>query len=68
MVLAMTIQAQEILHSFDLLPDFEKRQVVTEILRRELAVDTPPLSDDDLLGAAEEVFLQLDLREESDAS
>jgi hypothetical protein len=64
----MTIQAQEILHSFDLLPDVEKREVAAAILRRELTLDTPPLSDDDLLGAAEGVFLQLDSREESDAS
>ncbi len=64
----MTIQAQEILHSFDLLPDGDKREVAVEILRRELATDIPPLSDNDLVGIAEEIFLQLDLCEESDAS
>ena len=65
---AMTIQAQEILHSFDLLPDGDKREVVAEILRRGLAMNVPPLSDSDLVGAAEAIFLQLDSCEESDAS
>jgi len=64
----MTIQAQEILHSFDLLPDGDKREVVAEILRRGLAMNIPSLLDDDLVGAAEDFFLQLDSREESDAS
>jgi hypothetical protein len=64
----MTIQAQEILHSFDLLPDGDKREVVAEILRRGLAMNIPPLSDDDLVGTAEEIFLQLDCCEKSDAS
>ena len=64
----MTIQVQEILHSFDLLPDGDKRDVVAEILRRGLAMNALPLSDNDLIGAADEVFLQLDCREESDAS
>jgi hypothetical protein len=63
----MTLQAQEILHSFDLLADGDKREVVAEILRRGLAMDVHPLSDSDLVGAAEGVFLQLDSREESDA-
>jgi hypothetical protein len=64
----MTIQAQEILHSFDLLPDGEKREVVAEILRRGLAINVPPLSDDDLVATAEELFLKLDSCETSDAS
>jgi hypothetical protein len=64
----MTIQAQEILHSFDLLPEGDKREVVAEIVRRGLAMNIAPLSDDDLVGAAEELFVQLDSCEGSDAS
>lgn len=60
----MTIQAQEILHSFDLLPEGDKQEVVAEILRRSLTINTTPLSDNDLVGAAEDNFLQLDGREE----
>ena len=63
----MTVQAQEILHSFDLLPDGDKREMVAEILRRGLTMDVSPLSDSDLVAAAEEIFLQLDSGEKSDA-
>jgi hypothetical protein len=64
----VTIQAQDILHSFDLLPEGDKREVVAEILRRGLAMNIPPLSDSELVGTAEELFLQLDSGEESNAS
>jgi hypothetical protein len=64
----MTVQAQQILKSFDLLPDGDKREVVAEILRRSLATDVPPLADDELVDAADRIFLGLDAREESDAS
>ena len=37
----MTVQAQQILHSFDLVPDSDKREVVVEILRREVADGHP---------------------------
>lgn len=56
----MTAQVEEILHTFDGLPDDEKRELVTELLRRSLATNAPPLSDEELVGAAEEVFLRLD--------
>jgi hypothetical protein len=64
----MTAQVQDMLHTFDLLPDGEKREVASEILRRTLTLDVPALSDDQLVGAAEELFLQLDRSEAADAS
>lgn len=63
----MTVQVQEMLRSFDLLPDGDKRELAGEILRRSLALDEPPLSDDELLGLADERFLELDQCEASDA-
>jgi hypothetical protein len=63
----MTTQVQELLHSFDALSDGDKRELATEILRRSLTLDSPPLSDEQLVGAAEEVFLQLDRREAESA-
>jgi hypothetical protein len=60
----MTTEVQEILHCFEMLPDGDKRELATEILRRSLTLDSPPLSDEQLIGAAEELFLQLDEREE----
>ena len=41
--------------------------LVAELLRRCAAIDTLPLSDEQLVGAAEEVFLQLDRDEASHA-
>jgi hypothetical protein len=64
----MTAQVQEILHTFDLLSEGDKRELAGEILRRTLMLDVPPLSDEQLVGAAEELFLQLDRSEAVDAS
>ncbi len=64
----MTAQIQDMLHTFDLLPDGDKRELASEILRRTLTLDVPPLSDEQLVGAAEDLFLQLDRREAADAS
>jgi hypothetical protein len=63
----VTVQAQEILHSFDALPDADKREVATEILRRSVDLGAPPLSDEELVFAAEEIFLRLDRNEAADA-
>ena len=63
----MTTQVQEILHSFERLGDEDKRELVPELFRRSAAIDIPPLSDEQLLSVAEEVFLQLDRDEASHA-
>jgi hypothetical protein len=62
----MATDIQSILQSFDLLPDSQKREVAFEIVRRSLQLDTPPLSDDDLVSAADDLFLQLDRNEGGD--
>ena len=64
----MSTQVQEILRSFEVLPDGDKRELASEILRRSLTLDTPPLSDEELVGAAEAVFLALDRNEAADGS
>ena len=64
----MTAQVQDMLRTFDLLPDGDKRELASEILRRTLMLDVPPLSDEQLVGAAEELFLRLDRSEAGDAS
>jgi hypothetical protein len=65
---AMTAQVQDMLHAFDLLPEGDKRELASEILRRSLTLDIAALSDEQLIGAAEELFLQLDGIEAVDAS
>jgi hypothetical protein len=62
----MTASVKKILESFDELPETEKREVATAILRRALRFDLPPLTDDDLVAQADELFRELDRREASD--
>jgi hypothetical protein len=63
----MTPIAQNILQSFKLLPEVDKREVAAEIFRLTLKFDYPPLTDDDLILNAEELFLELDRREAANA-
>lgn len=58
--------AEELLKSFDLLPEVEKHKVATEILRRSLELRSAPLTDEELASNAEQVFLELDRRESED--
>ena len=57
---------EELLKSFDLLPEIEKHKVVKEILRRSLELRSTPLTDEELASNAEQVFLELDRRESED--
>ena len=59
----MTAASQEILNTFDELPDSEQIEVALEILRRLVHFDFPPLEDEDLVLNAEEIFLALDQQE-----
>jgi hypothetical protein len=63
----MSTSPQDILRSFDVLPERDQRIVVTEILRRTSRWESAPLSDDDLTLAADVLFKSLDEREEQDA-
>jgi hypothetical protein len=59
------MEAQQFLDSFDKLPKNEKHFIATEIFRRALQFDFPPLSDEELIMNAEDIFLELDKRETS---
>ncbi len=59
----MNTTVELLLESFDRLPDVEQRRLASEILRRTVNRDLPPLSDEDLVLNAEELFQELDLRE-----
>ena len=61
----MTNTIQQLLDSFDALPDADKHQVAVEILRR-VAVEGD-LPDDALVGAADELFRTLDAEEDAQA-
>jgi hypothetical protein len=53
-------QSQQLLESFEGLPEEEKHQVVAEILRRTFNQDISSLTDDELTLSAEALFLDLD--------
>ena len=63
----MTAQVQEILDSFERLDDNDKRELVSELLLRSATMETPPLSNEELISIAEDLFLQLDHEEANDA-
>jgi len=56
----MTALVQELLDTFDQLTDSERLDLLLEILKRTVYLDFPPLSDEDLVLNAEELFLELD--------
>ncbi len=62
----MTRSVQELMETFDRLPDDAKREATAEILRRIRKYDFDPFSDDTLILAAEELFLGLESREGDD--
>ena len=58
---------EEIISSFDRLPGKEQKEITRIILLRNLEMETPSVSDEELLYSAEEIFLELDKREAIDA-
>lgn len=63
----MGTPAENVIATFEQLPDPEKREVAAAILRRTAEMEFPFLSDDELVLSAEETFLELDRREAEDA-
>jgi hypothetical protein len=63
----MTSEVQNILHTFDALPDADKRVLASEILRRSVTLDQVPLADEQLVEVADELFQELDRQEDDDA-
>jgi hypothetical protein len=62
----MATSVQDLLQSFEGLSDDEKKEVASEMIRRLVKFDLPPLSDQELVLSAEELFLELDKRESQD--
>lgn len=63
----MTTGVKEILNTFEHLSDNEKKDLASEILRRTVKFDFPPLTDEALIQSAEKLFLDLDSRESKSA-
>ncbi len=62
----MTKSVEELLKSFEQLPEVEKRELASEIIKRALTLDLPELTEESLLAAADQIFLQLDKEESLD--
>ena len=60
----MVAAAQKVLEAFDSLPQPERQEVLDEILRRAALEHHGLPSDDELIAAADGLFLQLDRDEE----
>lgn len=56
----MTTSVKELLQSFELLSEDEKRKVASEIILRTTKLNLLPLTDEELIFCAGELFLELD--------
>jgi len=63
----MSPQVKKLLRSFEALPEVEKHELASAILRWSQEVEHPPMTEEELLSAANEVFLRLD-REEAEGA
>jgi hypothetical protein len=61
----MTATGKHILEDFESLPDVEKREVLSNLLRISRRIDYPDVSDDELVGAADTIFLSYDEMEKN---
>jgi hypothetical protein len=61
----MTAEAKHIVDDFRALSDAAKREVLAELVRISSRIEYPEMSDDELLGAADYVFLTYDKREDA---
>lgn len=66
-VFAMSAVLQDLLRAFQDLPEAEKHELASAVLRWEASSVHPPLNDDELVAGAEAIFLALDRDEGSDA-
>jgi hypothetical protein len=59
----VTAEAKHIIDDFGSLPDTAKREVLAELLRMSQHLEYPGMTDDELLSAADGIFLEYDRRE-----
>lgn len=60
----MTHAAKKVLDAFEALPESERSEILAELLRRTASAPQGLPSDEDLVAAADELFLELDRREQ----
>ncbi len=60
----MTKATQKLLDEFETLPDRDRSELVAELARRVALASHELLQDDDLVAAADRLFVELDRREQ----
>ena len=63
----MPTSVKDIIQTFELLSEDEKKELASEIMRRTAKFDLPPLTNEELIGCADELFLELYRRESKSA-
>lgn len=61
----MTAAAEHIIEDFEALPEPEKREVLAKILQIASQMDYGPITDEELLASADEIFVMFDGEEEA---
>lgn len=61
----MTQASKKLLDEFDALPEQDRAELVAELLRRTAFAPHDLPQDDDLVAAADRLFVELDRREQS---
>jgi hypothetical protein len=59
----VTAQGKHIIDEFEALPDQTKREVLAELIRSARFIEYPEVPEDELLSAANDIFLDYDRRE-----
>jgi hypothetical protein len=62
----MTQAAKKLLDEFDALPDLDRSELLAEFVRRVALAPHDLPHDDDLVAAADSLFVELDRREQSE--
>ncbi len=62
----MTAGARHFVEEFGALPDPEKREVLAELIRMSRYLEYPEMSEDELMAAADVLFLEYDRRESAE--
>ena len=63
----MNTTSQNILQAFNQLPEVEKHELASEIVKQMTILDIPPLTDEALTEVADALFLEHDKTEAADA-
>lgn len=64
--MSITDTARKLLDTLDALPDAERQEVYRAVLRRAVLSEHESLTDADLVAAADDMFLNLDLAEKNE--